>query len=771
MTIMEIQDLFKDLWRRKWVIILTPVVGAIITIFFLQFRSDKYASNARISTGFTKTDKIELNDSELMPRAFDTEFNNLLELMRSPLSYNLLSYRLLLHDLEGESRFRAPRDPSIYMEENKLSQIGKVVGNKVSSAFSDDDVSIYSLYTAEEIARVQKLINRKLTNQEPLDPTEEDFELMRGFFIAYGYDYEALKDALNVYRVQGTDYIQVGFESGNNLLSAYAANAYCEEFIRYYQSIKGDYSSESVTFLQEVAKEKKTILDEKLEMMGRFESSDVLLKGDQGDATRYGQLVGLENKRDALSSQVNGLELTVDRLRRDLSESGAPNQQNQQIIQLQSQIKDLNAKYVESGSTNRDLSDSLAYLRGKLRSAIASIETSATGSSTDEIQEKLKDAQIDLQVSRNELNMVNRKLSQLESGLSSKNTEDSEIASVQNEIEIAKQDYNEVLAKLNAARNQQVSNSNLKQVIKATPAIMPSSIGDIYILGISVLTCLALAVFVVILNVITDNTIRTPSRFKRMVHLPLIGTLNHVQLKGLDVPNMFLSTHKKKQEAEMYKSSLRQIRYQLESTNSKVFLFTSLKPKSGKTTIISYLAYALSLLKKRVLIIDTNFKDNSLTKMYGQGLSEIKVVKRKMVNPKPQLAKVVQNGGVQEDQLSQIESSLDLVNATRYEDIFFVGNSGITGESPSELLSRRDFKRFILKMAEQFDYIFLEGSAINDYSDSRELAGYVQKVITVVHASSTVKPIDEHSVSYLKSLGEKSAGAILNGVRMEDMQD
>ncbi|MEQ9306067.1 MAG: Wzz/FepE/Etk N-terminal domain-containing protein [Marinoscillum sp.] len=102
---MEIQDLIKDLWRRKWVIILTPVAGALLTIFFLQFRSEAYTSTARISTGFTVTDKIELNDNELMPRTYDTEFNNLLELMRSPLSYNLLSYKLLLHDLETESRF------------------------------------------------------------------------------------------------------------------------------------------------------------------------------------------------------------------------------------------------------------------------------------------------------------------------------------------------------------------------------------------------------------------------------------------------------------------------------------------------------------------------------------------------------------------------------------------------------------------------------------------------------------------------------------------
>ncbi|MEQ9306068.1 MAG: hypothetical protein RJQ14_19295, partial [Marinoscillum sp.] len=395
--------------------------------------------------------------------------------------------------------------------------MSKAAGEKLSGMFSDGDRSIYSIYTGEEIARATRLVKQKLTNQVPLDPSDEEFELIRGFLIAYGYDYTSLKDAMNIFRVQGTDYIQVGFRSENNLLSSFAANVYCEEFIRYYKSIKGEYSSESVEFLTEVAKEKKAVLDEKLEMMQRFESSDVLLKGDQGNATRYGQLVGLENKRDELTSQVNGLELTVDRLKRDISASNVPNQQNQQIIELQAEIKRLNERYIASGSTSRELSDSLAYLRGKLRAAIGSIETGAIGASADELQEKLKDAQIDLQVSRNELNLVNRKLSQIESGLSSKSSEDIDVASVQNEIDIAKQDYNEVLAKLNAARNQQVSSSSLRQVLIATPAITPSSIGDIYVFGISVLTCFALAVFVVILNIITDNSIRTPSRFKRMV--------------------------------------------------------------------------------------------------------------------------------------------------------------------------------------------------------------------------------------------------------------
>ncbi|RED95654.1 GumC family protein [Marinoscillum furvescens] len=770
---MEIQDVFNNLWRRKWVVLITLVVGALVTLFFLQFREETFKSTARISTGYTITDQVDLNEPSERMRDQDVRFNNLLELMKSPVSFNLLSYRLLLHDLnhDQEQTFRYPKDPSVILEEDRFTRMGKQLNAKMRALTSDYQPSLYSFFEDAEIELVKKEVKEKLRAHEALDPSDPNFDLIRKFLLAFGYDYQAVSDALNIYRVFGTDYINVEFESHDRELSAFAANTFSKEFIDYYATIRGEHSNESVAFLKEVAAERKAILDNKLSQLEGYGVSDAMGEGER--ASRYSQLVDLERRRDELRSAVQEHRLTINQLEQDVSGSGGGSQQNQRVVALQDQIRALQRRYVSTGSTNRELSDSLAYLRGRLRSLIARLDTDTETVGTSDLEQQLKTARIDYQVAQNDLQQVNARINQLQYGFSNDEEQSDEVAALKNEIEVAKQDYNEVLRKLNQAKNQQVTESSLRQVLAATPALNPSSMKSIYVLCISVFSCFALAVLVIILGMITDDTIRTPYRFQKMVNLKLQAVLNKVSLKKLDFHKIFISEYSPKREVEFYKSSLRHLRYQIEGMNSKIFLFTSLRPGAGKTSIINSLAYVFSLLKKRVLIIDTNFKNNSLTQIYGSGLKEVKVVQKRMVSKRsPRMAKVTANGaGAEDEELVEMKSSLDLVNPTDYDDIFFVGNSGITGNSPSEMLSRRDFKKFVLMMAEQFDYIFLEGPALNDHSDSRELVSFVQRVVTVVNAQDTVRPVDEQSIEFVKSLKGKSAGAVLNQVVLEDIRD
>jgi succinoglycan biosynthesis transport protein ExoP len=66
-----------------------------------------------------------------------------------------------------------------------------------------------------------------------------------------------------------------------------------------------------------------------------------------------------------------------------------------------------------------------------------------------------------------------------------------------------------------------------------------------------------------------------------------------------------------------------------------------------------------------------------------------------------------------------------------------------------------------------YDYIFLEGSSINDYSDTQELVEYVDHVITVFSADSQLKAVDRQSLDFLQSLQEKFLGAVLNRVELK----
>jgi len=63
---------------------------------------------------------------------------------------------------------------------------------------------------------------------------------------------------------------------------------------------------------------------------------------------------------------------------------------------------------------------------------------------------------------------------------------------------------------------------------------------------------------------------------------------------------------------------MRNLRYQIEQSGSSTFLFTSTKPDEGKTFTLLNLAQSFKIKNKKVLLIDTNFKKNTLTQLSGE---------------------------------------------------------------------------------------------------------------------------------------------------------
>jgi len=58
---------------------------------------------------------------------------------------------------------------------------------------------------------------------------------------------------------------------------------------------------------------------------------------------------------------------------------------------------------------------------------------------------------------------------------------------------------------------------------------------------------------------------------------------------------------------------------------------------------------------------------------------------------------------------------------------------------------------------------------MNNYSDTKELTQYVDKVIAVFGAENDIKTIDKESIDYLSNLGSKFMGAILNKMDLRNL--
>ena len=66
------------------------------------------------------------------------------------------------------------------------------------------------------------------------------------------------------------------------------------------------------------------------------------------------------------------------------------------------------------------------------------------------------------------------------------------------------------------------------------------------------------------------------------------------------------------------------------------------------------------------------------------------------------------------------------------------------------------------KLKQLYDFILIEGAALNTHADSKEIMDYAEGVVLVFSARNTVQESDRESIAYLKSNRSKLIGAVLN---------
>jgi len=248
-----------------------------------------------------------------------------------------------------------------------------------------------------------------------------------------------------------------------------------------------------------------------------------------------------------------------------------------------------------------------------------------------------------------------------------------------------------------------------------------------------------------------DLSLNSPNQFQKFTNLSLLGTLNRVKDSNLDLKQLF-SSYTNNVNLETFKESVRKIRYVLEESGNTTFLFTSTKDGEGKTFLILTLAYALTLKDKKIMLIDTNFKNNTLTRMSNETIHD-NLLHTRLIG---------ENNLGDQFEAKRINTMFNLDN------VDIIGNRG-TSNSPSEFFAGRDFQNFINELSDSYDYIFMEGAALNKYSDTRELVEFSDKVISVFGSDSEIKDTDKESIDYLLSLNNKFMGSILNKLDIKNL--
>lgn len=708
------------------------MIAAVAAYILTLNQPSKFKSSAQVATGYTTYDPVKLVNENADYFQQDTKFNNVIVTFTSPAVINLLSYNLILHDL-------------------KEVPFTKLTSEQEKEAF-------------QNISKEQaiKAFQGKLDSMQLLSLSFDEDKKLLNILNAYHYDYSTLSNNLSVSRYQHSDYLNISYVSTNPSLSAFIVNTVYEQFIRYYGTNRDRTVAESIDTLKSIMDRKKQILDEK---------NRILKQAGIGTTTTGTQTVSdldiipnLEAELTNQRSKLTSLQSDLKKVKQKLSDLDSKPENtsiagNDEILQLRNAMNTAYSEYLKSN----DPADLKKYnsLTAKYQQKVLALKSTTDGD-TDPIAEKTKlqgqktDLEIDIQSTSSFISELEGKVASLKRTVSSNTTQDAASQSLIKEADLANKEYLDAQARYNSATDiGGASLNNFRLVVPGQPSLSPEPSKRGLIIALAAFAALFTTIAIIIFLTYLDSSVRTPLIFSKNVNLRLISLVNFMNLKNKNIKDVIANTYTSTDSEEAtrnntFRESLRKLRYEIETSGKKVFLFTSTKKGQGKTTLIQALSYSMSLSKKRVLIIDTNFCNNDLTIQ---------------LDAKPILEKIIPHNFDDKNLVEEIKRhSKDLGIGS----IYAIGSAG--GDyTPSEILPRENLLHHLQALTSYFDYVFLEGPPLNDYSDSKELAQYVEGVIAVFSAQDVIKQIDRQSISFFKELNGKFSGSILNMVDMKNV--
>jgi polysaccharide biosynthesis transport protein len=330
------------------------------------------------------------------------------------------------------------------------------------------------------------------------------------------------------------------------------------------------------------------------------------------------------------------------------------------------------------------------------------------------------------------------------------------------EVQSSRQLYKAVLERMNEIGvSADVPASNVSVVDPAKPPRWRSSPRLILSLTVSLVLGLAGGLGLAFLVDSLDDRLKSPRQVEAFLGLPTLGSVpdfdaldNHRgyghsylsqlpptsrlenKLNGTSSKELVVTPHANA-ASEAYRTIRTAIVFSRAGSPPKSILISSAVLGEGKTITSVNIAAAFGLMGGRVLIIDADVRRPRCHKVLNLendvGLTEVLV------------------GQIDLHQAIRVTSAPGLS----------LLSSGSPAPSPAELLGSEEMQRLLGRVAEEFDYVFVDSAPIMPVSDAVALSSMLDGVLVVVSAQTPRQAVHEACVR-LGHVGAKILGVVLN---------
>ncbi|WP_231490815.1 lipopolysaccharide biosynthesis protein [Pedobacter sp. Leaf170] len=695
---MDIKSFLRVVKKYKWLLILVPITVVVITYFLVQNLPKEYSSRVQISTGLLDPSKKVITNENTDLFQVSQQFNNIIEKFKMKRNINLLSYNLILHDLQNS--------------------------NKSFRKYSDKIDSL----NASQRTEVIKLFQEKLATKSILTLADNKGKYkLHDLVESMGYGEEALRKNIDISHLENSDYINIEYVSENPELSAYVVNNFAADFITNYSGEVSVNQNNSMGLLDSVLKQKESIMNTKNNSLASFKRNKGVLNLDEQSATVYAQINTYEAQRTELlrsiQSTQSALSVINSKLRgNDPLTAGSSRADNREIVRLKKERENATSVWVSNGFKSSDQSkvDSLTrIIQDKSNSNydenVYDPRASKQALGTQKTALELQLAQAQAGVST-----IDRQLSVLRARYNSMVPYDADIQNYQREADLATKEYMTALDQYHQNEAGKISGLQLKIEQLGLPGNAEPSKKIIYLAGSgfgSFFLCLAFVGLVFFL----DNKIVSSRQLASATNSKSLGVLNRIEGNERSIREIW-NDKSDNLNYDLYRDMLRSLRFEVDrlmsADDSKILGITSLVSGEGKTFVAYSLAYGFAMTGKKILLIAD---DAPVVKSDSKALA-----------------------------VSQNFQTFLIKKEIQTEDLITIMNKNTSGNSLLEMQSIKNLHAGFDVLRNQFDMIIIDVNSLRDINIAKEWLLFTEKNIAVFEYGKELSDNDKELVDYIK---------------------
>lgn len=711
---MDIKLFLKLINRYKWLLILVPVATVTVTYFLVQNLPKQYKSNVEISTGLLDPSKKVISDETVDFFKVSQQINSIIEKLQMKKSINMLSYNLILHDLEQpRKRFKKYSDKVDSLNYDQRKEVIALYKDKLASKSLltlSDDTGKYKLYSIIE---------------------------------SMGYGEDALRKKLDVSHADNSDFITIEYTSEDPDLSAYVVNTLASGFIADYMSDVNTNENTSIDLLDSLVKRKEAVMNQKNAELSAFKRSNGVLNLSEQASSVDAQITKYEGQKADLLLQIDqdqaALAVINNKLRGgDPDIAGSSRADNLELISIRNQLQTASNNYIDQPTAaNRKKVDSLTTLLNNKRNQNSNENVVNPLLSKQNLLAQKNTLDVSLATAKGSFKQIDAELTALRAKFNSMVPYDADIQNKERDAELATKDYTTSLDSYNASKtNQNVSGFHLQIDQIGLPGNPEPSKRMIYLAGAG-FGSFALSMGFLLVLFALDNSINNLRQLERATKSKTIGALNKINGAERHIRDIW-NDKSGNENIEIFRDLLRALRFEIRSKmdadNKKILGITSLVSGEGKTFIAYGLAYAFAMTGKKILLIT-------------DVLPVVKPGSKELANS-------------QDFEVFLVKKEI------RTEDLITILNKSMVQSSLLETQSVKNLQTGFEVLKKEFDMIIIDINSLHNMNIAKEWLLFTEMNIAVFASGRTLDENDLALVNYIKNKPD-FIGWIMNKMEFE----